>query len=145
MGILAIMLVLANASCTMIGTSELEPTSPEITDNQAELGEVRPGDAVTSLEDRRRELETPTSSELSMSIRDAGSLEWPLDGDLIYPFGREQRPNGLVLNWNGVGIAGLPGSPVHAARKGLIVLAGPFEGYGPSVVLSHGNGFYSLY
>jgi len=145
MGILAIMLVLANASCTMIGTSELEPTSPEITDNQAELGEARPGDAVTSLEDRRRELETPTSSELSMSIRDAGSLEWPLDGDLIYPFGREQRPNGLVLNWNGVGIAGLPGSPVHAARKGLIVLAGPFEGYGPSVVLSHGNGFYSLY
>ena len=145
MGILAIMLVLANASCTMIGTSELEPTSPELTDNHAELGEVRAGDAVTSLEDRRRELETPTSSELSMSIRDAGSLEWPLDGDLIYRFGREQRPNGLVLNWNGVGIAGLPGSPVHAARKGLIVLAGPFEGYGPSVVLSHGNGFYSLY
>ena len=80
-----------------------------------------------------------------MSVGDAGSLEWPLDGDLIYRFGREQRPNGLVLNWNGVGIAGLPGSPVHAARKGLIVLAGPFEGYGPSVVLSHGNGFYSLY
>jgi len=145
MGILAIVIVLANASCTMIGTSELEPTSPEITDNHAELGEVRAGDAVTSLEDRRRELEAPTSSELSMSIGDAGSLEWPLDGDLIYRFGREQRPNGLVLNWNGVGIAGLPGSPVHAARKGLIVLAGPFEGYGPSVVLSHGNGFYSLY
>lgn len=39
----------------------------------------------------------------------------------------------------------MPGSPVRAARKGLIVLAGPFEGYGPSVVLSHGNGFYSLY
>ena len=145
MGILAIVIVLANASCTMIGTSELEPTSPEITDNHTELGEVRAGDAVTSLEDRRRELEVPTSSELSMSIGDAGSLEWPLDGDLIYRFGREQRPNGLVLNWNGVGIAGLPGSPVRAARKGLIVLAGPFEGYGPSVVLSHGNGFYSLY
>jgi len=145
MGILAIVIVLANASCTMIGTSELEPTSPEITDNQAELGEVRAGDAVTSLEDRRRELEVPTNSELSMSIADAGSLEWPLDGDLIYRFGREQRPNGLVLNWNGVGIAGLPGSPVRAARNGLIVLAGPFEGYGPSVVLSHGSGFYSLY
>ena len=41
-----------------------------------------------------------------MSIGDAGSLEWPLDGDLIYRFGQEQRPNGLVLNWNGVGIAG---------------------------------------
>ena len=145
MGILAIVIVLANASCTMIGTSELEPTSPEITDNHTELGEVRAGDAVTNLENRRRELEVPTNSELSMSIADAGSLEWPLDGDLIYRFGREQRPNGLVLNWNGVGIAGLPGSPVRAARNGLIVLAGLFEGYGPSVVLSHGSGFYSLY
>ena len=74
MGLLAIMIVLANASCTMIGTPELEPTSPEITNNHAELGEVRAGDTVTSLEDRRRELEAPTSSELSMSIRDAGVL-----------------------------------------------------------------------
>ena len=129
----------------MIGASEFETPSPEITDNRPESGEVSTDDAVASLEDRRRELELPTSSELSMSIADAGSLEWPLDGDIIYRFGQEQRPNGLVLNWNGVGIAGLPGSPVRAARNGLIVLAGPFEGYGPSVVLSHGDGFYSLY
>jgi septal ring factor EnvC (AmiA/AmiB activator) len=26
-----------------------------------------------------------------------------------------------------------------------VVLAGPFEGYGPTVVLSHGEGFYTLY
>ena len=129
----------------MTGSSEFETPSPEITDNRPESGDIGTDDAVASLEDRRRELELPTSSELSMSIGDAGSLEWPLDGDLIYRFGQEHRPNGLVLNWNGVGIAGLPGSPVRAARNGLIVLAGPFEGYGPSVVLSHGDGFYSLY
>ena len=145
MSFLVGVIVLTSTSCTMIGASEFETPSPEITDNRPESGEVSTDDAVASLEDRRRELELPTSSELSMSIADAGSLEWPLDGDLIYRFGQEQRPNGLVLNWNGVGIAGLPGSPVRAARNGLIVLAGPFEGYGPSVVLSHGDGFYSLY
>ena len=145
MSFLVAVIVLTSTSCTMIGASEFETPSPEITDNRPESGEVGTDDAVASLEDRRRELELPTSSELSMSIADAGSLEWPLDGDLIYRFGQEQRPNGLVLNWNGVGIAGLPGSPVRAARNGLIVLAGPFEGYGPSVVLSHGDGFYSLY
>ena len=145
MSFLVAVIVLTSTSCTMIGASEFETPSPEITDNRPESGEVGTDDAVASLEDRRRELELPTSSELSMSIGDAGSLEWPLDGDLIYRFGQEQRPNGLVLNWNGVGIAGLPGSPVRAARNGLIVLAGPFEGYGPSVVLSHGDGFYSLY
>ena len=145
MSFLVAVIVLTSTSCTMIGASEFETPSPEITDNRPESGEVSTDDAVASLEDRRRELELPTSSELSMSIADAGSLEWPLDGDLIYRFGQEQRPNGLVLNWNGVGIAGLPGSPVRAARNGLTVLAGPFEGYGPSVVLSHGDGFYSLY
>ena len=145
MSFLVSVIVLTSTSCTMIGASEFETPSPEITDNRPESGEVSTDDAVASLEDRRRELELPTSSELSMSIADAGSLEWPLDGDLIYRFGQEQRPNGLVLNWNGVGIVGLPGSPVRAARNGLIVLAGPFEGYGPSVVLSHGDGFYSLY
>ena len=145
MSFLVAVIVLTSTSCTMIGASEFETPSPEITDNRPESVEVSTDDAVASLEDRRRELELPTSSELSMSIVDTGSLEWPLDGDLIYRFGQEQRPNGLVLNWNGVGIAGLPGSPVRAARNGLIVLAGPFEGYGPSVVLSHGDGFYSLY
>lgn len=145
MSFLVAVIVLTSTSCTMIGASEFETPSPEITDNRPESVEVSTDDAVASLEDRRRELELPTSSELSMSIADAGSLEWPLDGDLIYRFGQEQRPDGLVLNWNGVGIAGLPGSPVRAARNGLIVLAGPFEGYGPSVVLSHGDGFYSLY
>ena len=145
MSFLVGVIVLTSTSCTMIGASEFETPSPEITDNRPESGEVGTDDAVASLEDRRRKLELPTSLELSMSIVDAGSLEWPLDGDLIYRFGQEQRPNGLVLNWNGVGIAGLPGSPVRAARNGLIVLAGPFEGYGPSVVLSHGDGFYSLY
>ena len=103
MSFLVAVIVLTSTSCTMIGASEFETPSPEITDNRPESGEVSTDDAVASLEDRRRELELPTSSELSMSIADAGSLEWPLDGDLIYRFGQEQRPNGLVLNWNGVG------------------------------------------
>ncbi len=54
-------------------------------------------------------------------------------------------PKGLVLRWNGIGIAADPGAPVRAVRPGRVVLAGPFEGYGPTVVLSHGDGFYTLY
>ncbi|HEV2132603.1 MAG TPA: peptidoglycan DD-metalloendopeptidase family protein, partial [Longimicrobiaceae bacterium] len=30
-------------------------------------------------------------------------------------------------------------------EAGTVVLASPFEGYGPTVVLSHGGGYYSLY
>lgn len=81
----------------------------------------------------------------TLTAADAGSLDWPVEGSLIYRFGRERRPNGLVLRWNGVGISAATGTPVRAVRGGRVVLAGPFEGYGPTVVLSHGEGFYTLY
>ena len=75
----------------------------------------------------------------------AGSLDWPIEGEIIYGFGRERQPNGTVLRWNGIGIASATGEPVRAVKAGRVVLAGPFEGYGPTVVLSHGDGFYTLY
>ncbi|MFW6200059.1 MAG: murein hydrolase activator EnvC family protein, partial [Gemmatimonadota bacterium] len=74
-----------------------------------------------------------------------GSLPWPVEGPVVYRFGPDRRPNGTVLRWNGIGIGAPPGTPVRAVRPGRVVLAGPFEGYGPTVVLSHGGGFYTLY
>jgi septal ring factor EnvC (AmiA/AmiB activator) len=123
---------------------------------QLEIDEGRMTGLIADLERRRLEEERRISAEAAsgrafsspnaeLSEADAGSLDWPVSGELIYGFGREQRPNGLVLRWNGVGIAAPTGSPVRAVRAGRVVLAGPFEGYGPTVVLSHGNGIYTLY
>jgi len=115
---------------------------------QLDADEGRMTRLISDLETRRREIEARSAAareDALLSLGDAGSLDWPLDGDLIYRFGRERRPNGTVLRWNGVGISGSPGSPVRAVRAGVVVLAGPFEGYGPTVVLSHGDSFYTLY
>ena len=113
---------------------------------ELEADESRMTALIDDLEEQRRELEAararaggPTISE-----SDAGLLDWPLNGDLIYRFGRQTR-NGIVLPWNGIGIAAAPGTPVRAVKAGRVVLAGQFEGYGPTVVLSHGEGFYTLY
>jgi len=104
---------------------------------------------IDDLDRRRRELESRRTAAPgaapSLSAGDAGSLDWPLEGELIYRFGRERRPNGTVLRWNGIGIRAPTGDPVRAVKPGRVVLAGPFEGYGPTVVLSHGDGFYTLY
>lgn len=100
------------------------------------------------VEEERRRAASPTPRAPvtnTLTAGDAGLLEWPLEGNVIYRFGRERRPNGLVLRWNGVGISAPTGSPVRAVKAGRVVLAGPFEGYGPTVVLSHGEGFYTLY
>lgn len=120
---------------------------------QVEADEGRMTGLISDLERRREEEErrraasaNPTPvGPTTLSAGDAGLLDWPLEGDLIYRFGRERRPNGLVLRWNGVGISAPTGTPVRAVRAGRVVLAGPFEGYGPTVVLSHGDGFYTLY
>jgi septal ring factor EnvC (AmiA/AmiB activator) len=120
---------------------------------QLEADEGRMTSLIDDLEERRRELERsrvaggpePPGDRSTLSGTDAGTLPWPLQGRLLYNFGREERPDGLVLRWNGVGIAAPTGTPVQAVRGGRVVLAGPFEGYGPTVVLSHGGGFYTLY
>ena len=115
---------------------------------QLDADEGRMTQLIGDLETRRREIEARTATaraDASLSADGAGSLDWPLDGEVIYRFGRERRPNGTVLRWNGIGISASPGSPVTAVRAGTVVLAGPFEGYGPTVVLSHGDGFYTLY
>lgn len=119
---------------------------------QLEADETRLTDLVDDLERRRQEAERRAAlsgvgreGPGTLSGADAGSLEWPLEGDVIYRFGRERRPNGTILRWNGIGIQAPTGTPVRAVRAGTVVLAGPFEGYGPTVVLSHGGGFYTLY
>jgi septal ring factor EnvC (AmiA/AmiB activator) len=115
--------------------------------DELERDEARMTMLIDELEERRRAMEAARARTGGPAITtaDAGSLDWPLDGRLIYRFGREQRPNGMVLRWNGIGLAAPIGTPVRAVRAGRVALAGPFEGYGPTVVISHGDGFYTLY
>ena len=80
-----------------------------------------------------------------LSTRDLGRLGWPVEGTLVYRFGRVRQPNGGLVRMNGIGIAAPSGTPVRSVDAGTVVLAAPFEGYGPTVVLSHGGGYYSLY
>ena len=119
---------------------------------QLDADEVRMTDLMDDLEERRLEEERRRAlsgvgreGPSTLSGADAGSLDWPVEGDLLYRFGRERRPNGTVLRWNGIGIQARTGTPVRAVKAGSVVLAGPFEGYGPTVILSHGGGFYTLY
>jgi len=114
---------------------------------ELEADEARMTTLIASLEERRRALEASRlrAGGTSISTGDAGSLDWPLEGNLIYRFGLERRPNGTTFRWNGIGLGAAPGTPVHAVRAGQVLFAGPFEGYGPIVILHHGGGFYTHY
>ncbi len=118
---------------------------------ELEAQEGRMAGLVAELERRRVEAERRAAGgadgplPTTLTVADMGALAWPVEGEVAYRFGLDQRPNGTVLRWNGVGIRAPQGEPVRAVRDGTVVLAGPFEGYGPTVILSHGDGFYTLY
>lgn len=81
----------------------------------------------------------------TLTNRDAGTLAWPVPGELLYSFGRQMQPDGAVVRWNGIGIGAAAGAQARAVEEGRVVMAGPLEGYGPTVVVSHGGGYHSLY
>jgi septal ring factor EnvC (AmiA/AmiB activator) len=87
----------------------------------------------------------PTRVAPTMSTSDMGNLAWPAQGTLVYRFGRALQTNGTAIRYNGIGIGAPAGSPVRAVEGGKVEMAAPFEGYGPTVVVSHGGGYYSLY
>jgi len=81
----------------------------------------------------------------SITTADLGRLDWPVEGTIVYRFGRDTLPSGGIIRWNGVGIAAAVGTPVRAVSSGKVRLVGQFGTYGLTVVLEHGNGYYSVY
>ena len=87
----------------------------------------------------------PRRSPGSITTADIGNLDWPVEGTIVYRFGRDTLPSGGIIRWNGVGIAAAVGTPVHAVESGKVRLVGQFGTYGLTIVLEHGNGYYSVY
>ncbi len=86
-----------------------------------------------------------TEESGGLSTSDIGKLDWPVDGTIIYNFGRDSLPSGAVVRHNGIGIRAPAGTPVKSVEAGKVVLVQPMATYGLTVILQHGNGYYSLY
>ena len=110
---------------------------------QLEKDEATVNNLIANLE--RKRVGTGSRTAGTLTTRDLGALNWPVDGQLVFRFGPERKPNGVVLRYNGIGIGAAAGTPVKAVEAGTVVRAAPVEGYGFSVFLDHGGGAYTLY
>ena len=81
----------------------------------------------------------------ALASTDRGRLEWPVDGGVLYAFGKAQGQNRTTVRWNGVGIRAPVGAPVRAVAAGEVAVAGPVSSYGPTVIVQHGAGDYTVY
>ena len=141
--------VLKQQSGATLARTEAESRATEARLAQIHNTELQFSNLMTSLESERRRAETvlPSIRRPASSIRtaDYGHLDWPVDGPLIYTFGKAQTASNTTIRWNGVGIKGTIGASVEAVAPGRVVSVGPLGTYGLTVIIDHGGGDYSIY
>ena len=116
--------------------------------SQLARDEQRLSGVIASLEAARLRAEraAPTTPRAPSALRSAESrLDWPVDGKLLYQFGRVINPNSTTTRWNGIGIGAATGTPVKSVAAGRVVVAEQFGTYGPTVIVQHSGGDYSVY
>lgn len=118
----------------------------ELEQSAAALTEV-----IEELDRKRRQAMSRNRPELAELDRNdfgknRGKLPWPVDGEVITRFGREMHPKyNTVVNNNGIKIAAPQGTAVRAVGDGVVDLVRWLEGYGQTVIVNHGRGFYTIY
>jgi len=115
-----------------------------------ERDEARLNEVLAALDRARRAPRTnaprPTApGGGDLTTADLGSLDWPVSGRILFGFGRDTLPSGAVIRRNGIGIAAPLGTSVKAVSSGRVMLVQRLGTYGLTVVLEHGNGYFSLY
>ena len=80
-----------------------------------------------------------------LNTADIGQLDWPVEGEILYQFGRERLPNGGVILRNGIAIGAAPGTAVTAVDSGTVRLKERLSTYGLTLIVEHTSGLYAIY
>ena len=125
---------------------ELRRSEEQLVAVLAELEERRQAQLQTRAEaqaEARTQVGSASGGDLSTL---AGSLEWPVAGEVIRGYGRSVHPEfkTVTLN-NGINIAAPAGTPVFAVAAGTVEFAADLPGFGLCIILDHDAGYYTLY
>ena len=75
-----------------------------------------------------------------------GQLPWPAEGRIISKFGRQWNPKLKTTTENpGIDIKGKPGSSIRTVLGGVVTTITYIRGYGTTIIVDHGGGFYTVY
>ena len=141
------------ASLEVVRQKSLKSAQRDQTKTKARLAELAKSEArlnnvIEGFESARRRAASrsnATSAPSSIRTSDYGKLDWPVDGSIIYRFGRVVNPNNTTTRWNGIGISATDGASVRSVAAGIVVLADVMGTYGNTVIIEHGGGDYSVY
>ena len=75
-----------------------------------------------------------------------GKLHWPVKGKVAIPYGAQKDPQFKTPVFrNGIHIKAEDDSSAKAVYEGKVVFAEWFKGYGQLIIISHGEGYHTLY
>ena len=75
-----------------------------------------------------------------------GQLPWPTEGRVISKFGKQWNSKLKTTTDNpGIDIKGQPGSPIRSTMGGVVTTITYIRGYGTTIIIDHGGGFYTVY
>ena len=75
-----------------------------------------------------------------------GKLPWPAEGRVITKFGRQWNSKLKTTTENpGIDIKGQPGSSIKAVMGGVVTTITYIRGYGTTIIIDNGGGFYTVY
>lgn len=119
--------------------TQIRTTGSEITRLEKDRGRLE--QLLDKLHQSLANLPAPADAEPFSGMQ--GKLVMPVSGDIAHRFGH--RRNEGKLRWHGVFIDAEEGEPVHAVHYGRVVFSDWLRGFGLLMIISHGEGYMSLY
>lgn len=107
--------------------------------------EERLASILATLERDRRRAGGGGAGTGAITMADIGGLDWPVEGSVAYRFGPAPGPDNTTISHRGLGIRAPAGTPVRAVADGTVDMARPLGTWGPTIIVNHGGGFYTLY
>jgi len=75
-----------------------------------------------------------------------GQLLWPAQGQVVERFGQQRNEELKTTTDNpGIDIQGESGSPIRAVLNGIVTTITFIRGYGTTIIIDHGGGYYTVY
>ena len=125
-------------------TKYLEEKQAGMQELEALLKKIRQEKSSYDRADRIKKQQTALKTQVFSKLK--GQLPWPASGRVVKKFGRSWNSERKTTTENpGIDIKGKPGSPVRSIIGGIITTITYIRGYGTTLIIDHGGGFYTVY
>ena len=125
-------------------TKYLEEKQAGMQELEALLKKIRQDKSSYDRADRIKRQQTALKTQVFSKLK--GQLPWPASGRVVKKFGRSWNPERKTTTENpGIDIKGKPGSPVRSIIGGVVTTITYIRGYGTTLIIDHGGGFYTVY